>query len=196
MPKVTEEYRAARRDEIIDAAVACVGRVGYARTSIADLVAESGLSAGAIYGNFPGGKQELFVAAASRILRSRTEELAARAAEGPLSPGEIMAVLIEGMRRQNVAPVLPQLWGEAAIDPEIRTLVGAVFLELRATIRAVITEWAQLHPERITGEPEVWAERVTPVVLSAAPGFVLQRAMLPDFDADAYIAALPEVLPH
>ena len=51
MPKVTDEYRVARRDEIIDVAIRCFLRQGYARTSVADLVAESGLSAGAIYGN-------------------------------------------------------------------------------------------------------------------------------------------------
>lgn len=79
MPKVTDEYRVARRDEIIDVAIRCFLRQGYARTSVADLVAESGLSAGAIYGNFPGGKQELFVSAAARILTARRDELAARA---------------------------------------------------------------------------------------------------------------------
>ena len=34
MPKVTEAYRVARRDEIIDAATRCFAAKGYQRTSM------------------------------------------------------------------------------------------------------------------------------------------------------------------
>ena len=37
---------------------------------------------------------------------------------------------------------------------------------------------------------------MTPVILSTAPGYILQQAVMPDFDGDAYLAALREVLPH
>lgn len=197
MPKVSDEYRTARREEILDVAIAQFARHGYARTSVSDLVAASGLSAGAIYGNFPGGKQELFVAAASRILTSRRDELAAGAgADRPMSPGEIMATLIAGIRAENVGPVLPQLWGEASIDDEIRALVSSVFRELRRTVAERLTEWAAAHPEKSGDDPVAWGARMAPVVLSAAPGFVLQRVMLDDFDEDAYVAALPTVFVH
>ncbi|MBN9178112.1 MAG: TetR/AcrR family transcriptional regulator [Microbacterium sp.] len=197
MPKVTDEYRNARRGEIIEVAISQFAEHGYARTSIADLVTASGLSAGAIYGNFPGGKQELFVAAASRILKSRRDELAAGAgADRPLSPGEVMATLIRGIRAENVGSVLPQLWGEASIDAEIRTLVSAVFRDLRQTVADRLTEWAAAHPDRTGADPSAWGARMAPVVLSAAPGFVLQRAMLDDFDEVAYIDALPDIFVH
>src|SRR6187402_3962293 len=52
MPKVTEKYREARRDEIALAAIRCLERKGVRETSIADIVAESGLSTGAIYSHF------------------------------------------------------------------------------------------------------------------------------------------------
>ena len=54
---------------------------------------------------------------------------------------------------------------------------------------------ADPHPERIDGDPASWARRVTPVILSSAPGYILQQAILPDFDGEAYLAALHEVLP-
>lgn len=193
MPKVTDEYRIARRDEIIDVALRCFEERGYARTSISDLVSASGLSAGAIYGNFPGGKKELFVAAAARILFSRRAELAALADAGaPLSPGEIMATLVRGLRGERLTHVIPQLWGEAAVDPEIGALVAGVFVQLRDTVAERLAEWAAAHPDRIDGDAHAWAARVAPVVLSAAPGYVLQRALLPGFDDDAYLEALPE----
>jgi AcrR family transcriptional regulator len=197
MPKVSEQYRAARREEILDVAIRCFAESGYARTSIADLVEASGLSAGAIYGNFPGGKKELFASAAARILETRRVELdERRRGVGPLAPGEIVATLLGGIRHEPFSEVLPQLWAEAIIDHEIRDLVRVVFLRLRATIAAQLADWAATHPDGIDGDPAAWADRVTPVILSAAPGFILQRALLEDFDEEGYLSALTEALVH
>ncbi|GAA2046185.1 hypothetical protein GCM10009819_37460 [Agromyces tropicus] len=197
MPKVSEEYRAARREEILDVALRCFAERGYAKTSIADLVEASGLSAGAIYGNFPDGKKELFAAAAARVLESRRIELAERRrGEGPLSPGEVIATLLSGIRTEPFSDVLPQLWSEAIVDREIRDLVQVVFLRLRTAIGVQLADWARANPDRVDGDPVGWAERVTPVILSAAPGFILQRALLDDFDEAAYLGALEEALAH
>ncbi|WP_430647657.1 TetR/AcrR family transcriptional regulator [Agromyces sp. GXS1127] len=197
MPKVSDEYRAARREEILDVALRCFAERGYAKTSIADLVEASGLSAGAIYGNFPDGKKELFASAAARVLESRRIELDARRRDGgPLAPGEIIATLLTGIRTEPFSDVLPQLWAEAIVDPEIHGLVQVVFLRLRGAIGAQLAEWARAHPDRVGGDPDAWAERVAPVVLSAAPGFILQRALFDDFDEQAYLDALGEALVH
>ena len=75
MPKVTAAYREARRDEIIDAALRAFAAKGFQGTSMADVIAEAGLSAGAIYGHF-AGKKELFAAVAGRVLDSRSNETA------------------------------------------------------------------------------------------------------------------------
>ncbi|WP_353826820.1 TetR/AcrR family transcriptional regulator [Agromyces sp. SYSU T0242] len=197
MPKVSEQYRAARREEILDVALKCFAERGYAKTSIADLVEASGLSAGAIYGNFPDGKKELFAAAAARVLESRRIELdRRRRGEGPLAPGEVVATLLAGIRTEPFSDLLPQLWAEAIVDREIRELVQGVFLRLRAAISSQLADWARTRPDRVDGDPDAWAERVTPVILSAAPGFVLQRALLDDFDEASYLAALGEALAH
>ncbi|WP_395245913.1 TetR/AcrR family transcriptional regulator [Agromyces sp. MMS24-K17] len=196
MPKVTEAYRAARRDEIVDAALRCFAARGYSRTAMSDVIAESGLSAGAIYGHF-AGKKELFIATATRILDARVLELDARRGDGdPLSPAEVLVTLIEGMRRERFVGMLPQLWGEAAIDPEIRSIVSRVLHRLYETISDRLVEWASAEPARADGDPEAWAARVTPVVLAVAPGFMIQRTVLDDFDEEAYLAAVREVLPH
>jgi AcrR family transcriptional regulator len=196
MPKVTEAHRTARRDEIIGAALRCFSEKGYQRTSMADVIDESGLSAGAIYGYF-AGKQELFAAVAGRVLEARQGELRAQRAHGePLSPGQVMATLIDGMRREPFGHVIVQLWAEAAIDPEIGELVQAVLLRVKETVRQRLVEWASAEPGRVDGDPEEWAARITPVVVGVAPGFMIQRAIVPGFDEEAFLAALPEVLPH
>ena len=53
--------------------------------------------------------------------------------------------------------------------------------------------WAAASPERVSGDPDAWAKRVTPVVMSAVPGFMLQRLVVPDFNEEAYLDALLEL---
>src|SRR6187431_576833 len=97
MPRVSQEYRDARRDEIADAALRCFARTGVQRTSMADIIAESGLAAGAIYGHF-ASKQELIVDVARRVLGNRVVELGEmqNAVEMP-SPGEAVGFLVKSV---------------------------------------------------------------------------------------------------
>ena len=46
------------------------------------------------------------------------------------------------------------------------------------------------------GDPSGYADRVIPVLMGLLPGFIVQRAVIADFDADAYVAAIPGLLPH
>ena len=48
MPRVDDGYLEARRSQIMDAAITCFAREGFHRTTMQDIIAETGLSAGAI----------------------------------------------------------------------------------------------------------------------------------------------------
>ena len=61
MPKIAEEARAARRDQIIAAAAGCFARTGYHATTMADIAEAAGVSKGTPYLYFPG-KEALFIA--------------------------------------------------------------------------------------------------------------------------------------
>jgi AcrR family transcriptional regulator len=61
MPKIAEEARAARRDQIIAAAAKCFARSGYHVTTMADVAEAAGVSKGTPYLYFPG-KEALFIA--------------------------------------------------------------------------------------------------------------------------------------
>jgi AcrR family transcriptional regulator len=61
MPKIAEEARAARRDQIITAAAECFARAGYHATTMADIAEAAGVSKGTPYLYFPG-KEALFIA--------------------------------------------------------------------------------------------------------------------------------------
>jgi AcrR family transcriptional regulator len=197
MPKVTEAYRDARRSQIADAALRCFAVKGFHRTSMADIIAESGLSAGAIYGHFDS-KEALLSSVAERVLASRGSELEQqRAGQGPLAPGEILVVILRGMRNETFDPgILLQVWAEAAINPAVRLVLQSVLMRVRATLRPHVTAWAALHPDQAGDDPEAYTERVLPVLMGSVPGFLLQRAIVDDFDEDAYLAELPHLLPH
>ncbi len=68
-PKVTEEYKQVVREEILQAAEDLFARKGYHETSMDDIVKESGLSKGAIYGYFDS-KQEIFLALSDKCMES------------------------------------------------------------------------------------------------------------------------------
>lgn len=53
---------------ILDAALALVGRWGVAKTALGDVAKEAGCSRATLYRAFPGGKQHLFLALATREL--------------------------------------------------------------------------------------------------------------------------------
>ena len=61
MPKIAEAARAARRDQIITAGLACFARSGYHVTTMADVAAQAGVSKGTPYLYFDS-KQALFLA--------------------------------------------------------------------------------------------------------------------------------------
>ena len=65
MPKVSEEHRTRRREEILEAARRCFARFGYEGATVARLERESGLSRGAIF-NYFESKDDLFVALVER----------------------------------------------------------------------------------------------------------------------------------
>ena len=79
MPKVSEEYKKNRRSQIVETARECFIKHGYQKASMSDIIAATGLSAGAIYNHF-SSKDEIILAAArmdmapfDRIAQARDE---------------------------------------------------------------------------------------------------------------------------
>lgn len=189
MPKVSDEHRAARRGAIIDAAMRVFLRNGYSRTSMADIITESGLSAGAIYGYFDG-KQALVHAVAERVLGARIAEVRELSGMDAPHPSTVMRAVLEGVRNEPFSGVVVQLWAEAAADDHLRAGLTRVFSELRATLVSVVTAWGEAHPEVIPSGVEDWSRRVGMVIAGLGPGFLLFRSLLEDFDEEAYLSGI------
>ncbi|HEY3480630.1 MAG TPA: helix-turn-helix domain-containing protein, partial [Streptomyces sp.] len=85
MPKVSEEHKESRRRQIIDAAWVCFARNGFHKTSMPDVFAEAGLSAGAVYRYF-SGKEALIAAIAEVSTQQFMDTIDARAQAPRLLP--------------------------------------------------------------------------------------------------------------
>src|SRR3712207_9276432 len=82
MPRVTDEHRRARREQILDAATATFAAQGFQATGMAEVIAASGLSAGAVYRYFTS-KDQLIEAIVDRGLDEAAGRLERQLAEEP-----------------------------------------------------------------------------------------------------------------
>jgi AcrR family transcriptional regulator len=159
VPRLTEARKQLRRTQITDAAVRCFGRNGLERTSIADITAESGLSAGSIYAHYRN-KAELVRASAREALSERAAVIGGWAAsDQPPNPDDLLARLLAA-KDPAAARVAVQTWGEATTDPAIRAIVVDMIDQLRAMVQECVTAW--LH--KVEGrDPAAAAEQAVPV---------------------------------
>src|SRR5215469_5228087 len=117
MPKVSQEHLERRRQQILDAAAGCFARQGFHATSMQDIFAAAGLSAGAVYRYFPS-KTGLIRAIAAETLAESLPALDSAASDAADIPG-MLATLVAELRTGRIArlrPVMLQVWAEATRD--------------------------------------------------------------------------------
>jgi AcrR family transcriptional regulator len=143
------------RDRIVRAATVVFAEKGYHGATIADVVARSGLSVGAIYTHFRG-KDELFLLACDSTAERGLEELGVRLASLTSTPdrlGAALAYYVETIDHFDGEPgqvSLIRAWAEADVEPGVRDmlvrrrerLVGAATLLLQEGIgRGDLPDW-------------------------------------------------------
>jgi AcrR family transcriptional regulator len=134
----TRSTAAARRDEVLDAALVEFAERGYEGASTEDIARRAGISQPYLFRLF-GTKKELYKVSVSRCFRE-TLELFQRAAEGKRGE-EALHAIGQAYRDQLEADRLrlkAQLQAYAASDdPEIRAIVRAGYGDLVAYVRRV-----------------------------------------------------------
>jgi AcrR family transcriptional regulator len=191
VPKVTEDYRAARRDEIADAALRAFRRKGFQATSMAEIIEESGLSAGAIYGHYPS-KAALVVDVASRVVHGRIDEIEKLVDASPMVPPPgVVRVLVASMTRELGSPsVMLQLWGEAVTETDIGDLAATVLVRLGSAWGHYTSLWHQRTHGMPADEADALAAEQVPLLLAAVQGYVIQSSLVPEFDPEAYLTSV------
>jgi AcrR family transcriptional regulator len=126
MPKVSPSHLAARRTQILEAAIVCFSRQGFHRTTMQDIVRQSKLSPGAIY-NYFASKEKIIEAIAKERHAKERELFAEAKCQATLQKAlhEIRDFFFgqlnhppERQRRR----VTIQYWAESQRNPEILRL--------------------------------------------------------------------------
>src|SRR5262245_25455707 len=141
MPRMTAEYRATRRAEIVAAASRLFATNGFHSTSMADIISETGLSAGAVYRYFRS-KEELIGATADTTLSAADEIFTELLADGATpSPARAVTTIIESVLLrvgrdtaddEFITRIAVQVWAEALRNPELAHRANEAFGRLRA----------------------------------------------------------------
>jgi AcrR family transcriptional regulator len=195
MPKVTEEHVAARRHQILSAALRCFAREGFHRTTMQDIFRESDLSPGAVYSYFTG-KNELMLAIIAEVM-SFVGEAAALITE-PLPegrlrrPGEALAEIIDRYQDFELgtvverARIFPHLVGEQQRNPQLNAAVRTGLNTLRGGFETL----ARAAQERGELDPAVDPKEFSRLPISLMQGLLVQVGVYGDeLDIDAYARA-------
>ena len=176
MPRVTQAHLDARRQQIVDAARARFASHGFARTSMPDLVAASGLSTGAIYRYFKS-KDEIVVAICEQAGQALPTALTPESVREFLGHVRVMA------RDHGHARLVAQIYAEAAVSPALASVVRHQLEELRTAVAALV-------PDRSAQD----AERVAEAFVAICNGYAQQLAVRGDLDPEPFAAALDAVI--
>jgi TetR/AcrR family transcriptional regulator, transcriptional repressor of aconitase len=189
VPRVSDEHLAARRRQIMDAAINCFSREGFHRTTMQDIVAESGLSAGSLYRYFDS--KESIVAAIAGEHHVPEGTALAEARDAPNAIDGLRQIVRASLGRlsdpaeQRWRRVTIQLWSEALRDERVMDVV-------REGLDGPIDELAHLlrrgqRDGRLPAglDPDATAR----VCASIFQGLVLQQAWDPAIGVESYVNA-------
>jgi AcrR family transcriptional regulator len=191
MPKVTEEHRLARRDDILEAALRAFSRKGFQATSMAEIIAESGMSAFA-------SKAEIVRGVATIVVTARMADLEEFGMQDPMpEPSEIVRTVIAGILASMPWPsIQAQVWGEAVTDPAMRAVCSDILTQIRGGFELYLTRWQQQAHGMSHGDAVRIAADQAPLFLSAVHGFIIQDSLLREhFDRARYLERTLPYLP-
>ncbi|MFF9148017.1 TetR/AcrR family transcriptional regulator [Streptomyces sp. NPDC014861] len=188
MARVSQEHLDARRRQILDGAARCFARNGFHATSMQDVLAEAGLSAGAVYRYFRS-KDELIAAIAEEtFVRIRGAFAEATEAGPPPTPdvliARVLTIVLEGRiaggERRAFARLIIQVWAETLRDEALAKALAQGFDGMREI-------WAGLvDAYRANGlvPADVSSEHMARTLIATVQGFIAQQALFGDVEID------------
>ena len=159
MPRLTEATKAARRAQIIEAAVACFLERGYTNTSMSDIIKASGLSSGSIYSHF-SGKEDILITAINERLNN-VKELYETLPEGA-GPQDILETIHTNQLVNDNFSAMLRIRLESLHAPEIARATADIMPLLQGIIVKTLTPWAaeqlsvlhEINPDSAQRTPE------------------------------------------
>jgi AcrR family transcriptional regulator len=183
MPRVSDDHLERRRQQILDAARHCFLRKGFHQTSMQDVFAESGLSAGAVYRYFKS-KKEIIHAIATDKQGGAVRLLEEIIKEDPLPPFEeiierFFTFVQTIVDEDGALRVAPQVWAEALHDPVYQAIMAELFTGARSRWTELALRMCDAGRLPEDADPEAMGA----TIMCTMPGFVLQRMLIGNVDA-------------
>lgn len=187
MPRLTDATKAARRAQIIEAAISCFLEKGYTNTSMSDIIKASGLSSGSIYSHF-SGKEDILITAINERLNN-VKELYETLPEGA-GPQDILETIHTNQLVNDNFSAMLRIRLESLHAPEIARATADTIPLLQSIIAKALTPWAveqlrvlhEINPDSAQRTPEQEA-LITDYARDTADAFmmVFQGYMLRSF---------------
>jgi TetR/AcrR family transcriptional regulator, transcriptional repressor of aconitase len=198
MPKISEEKRQARRDQILAAAWRCFARNGIHATSMEEIIREADLSAGAVYLYYKG-KEELILAAIETYMsKLRGMLLPILMKEDPLPPGPFTFAITSAIashtqqRGLDLNVIILMCWSEAQSNAEVKKLVAGFQLKYREALVRAVNIWQKQGHLAKAAQPEV----IGKALLSFFLGFIVQSALLGKIKPEEAAAGIAGLISH
>jgi AcrR family transcriptional regulator len=184
MPKISDAYRESQRRRILEAARVCFSRNGFHQTSVDDILAEAGMSAGALYVYYPG-KGAIISEIASEVIGSIRAEIAELLAEDPTPPLRVslrrIVTALDRLITDGAAGLALQVWGEAQRDPTLAALARREFTSLREQLESLLVRTGPPTPDRDS------ARRMSTTMFSLLPGYLVEKILIGDVGPDDFV---------
>ena len=187
MPRLTDATKAARRAQIIEAAISCFLEKGYTNTSMSDIIKASGLSSGSIYSHF-SGKEDILITAINERLNN-VKELYETLPEGA-GPQDILETIHTNQLVNDNFSAMLRIRAKSLHAPEIARATADTMPLLQGIIVKTLTPWAaeqlsvlhEINPNSAQRTPEQEA-LITDYARDTADAFmmVFQGYMLRSF---------------
>src|SRR5215813_11679484 len=190
MPRLTQCTRDARRQQILTAARRCFTRNGFQATSMQDIFAESGMSAGAVYSHFTG-KDEIITAIADEVLDKITSAAGTALPSGEAPDlDEVLERIFTTLQQADIAPIAITVWGEAIRDPALARRLSALYHGLADHFARLVRTCQELGAI----DPGVPPEHTAQVLTALGPAFIHQLVFGANIDAQAFAQGLRALL--
>lgn len=187
MPRLTDATKAARRAQIIEAAISCFLEKGYTNTSMSDIIKASGLSSGSIYSHF-SSKEDILISAINERLNSVKELY--DTFPGGAGPQDILEIIYTNLLVNENFTAMLRIRLESLHAPEIARATADIMPRLQGIIVKTLTPWAteqlsvlhEINPDPAQRTPEQEA-LITDYARDTADAFmmILQGYMLRSF---------------
>ena len=187
----TNQNGVDRRTRILDAAETCFVRSGFHRTTMQDVAAEAGMSAGNLYRYFPS-KDAIVAGLSERDRGEVTESFAFMDEAGR----DFMASFAELGRRhfedepREKAVLCLEIWCEATRNPSVAKLTADFSNDIVDRLTGLLD--AAAASGNIS--PAMDTRTIATLICTIADGIMVRRATLPDYEPAREIPAVMHLI--